>query len=370
MQTAPIVALRKTKMCKFFAAGTCAKGEACGFAHGYTDLQNRPDLWKTQLCMAFERNGRCFDSANCKYAHGLEELRSIEPCQTTITKISGPTNDLDKSITSRNVPSPCVSKFGLYMPYNDRTDHADVQIPLRMPVPMTSKAPCMALDMMELQKQPPLQASTTGIMQKQPPLQAVLSCRSIFHSNQSTASDDDDDVRFRCSPSPDSLAGFETPRAACSLRDPDLTWPSPDSFATKSTACSSDVITMLEDEILGQDSECQNRATKANETPLFIPRKTRICKFFAKGVCKKGESCSFAHWESVAPVQPDFHRTGDTSHYAHVSEMQHSRSEGLRYRDVEALEDAIEAQDQTEAEGPIYLSYVFGRVFLHSTDAN
>jgi hypothetical protein len=341
MQTAPIVALRKTKMCQFFVVGTCAKGEACGFAHGYADLQNRPDLWKTQLCMAFQRNGRCFDSANCKYAHGLEELQSIEPCQTTITKISRPTNDLDKSITSRNVPSPCVSKFGLYMPYNDRNDHADVQIPLRMPVPMTSKAPCMALDMMELQKQSPLQASTTGIMQKQPPLQAVLSCRSIFHSNQSTAcsSASDDDVRFRCSPSPDSLAG-------------------------------SDVITMLEDEILGQDSECQNSATKANETPLFIPRKTRICKFFAKGVCKKGESCSFAHWESVAPVQPDFHRTGDTSHYAHVSEMQRSRSEGLRYRDVEALEDAIEAQDQTEAEGPIYLSYVFGRVFLHSTDAN
>ena len=68
--------LRKTKMCAFYANGGCARGDACGFAHQLSDLQSRPDLQKTRLCIAFERKGVCRDGEACKYAHGAHELRA------------------------------------------------------------------------------------------------------------------------------------------------------------------------------------------------------------------------------------------------------------------------------------------------------
>jgi len=70
------VVLRKTKMCKFFTKGTCEKGDACKFAHNPSHLQSQPDLYKTNLCIAFERNGACRDGSSCKYAHGMQELRA------------------------------------------------------------------------------------------------------------------------------------------------------------------------------------------------------------------------------------------------------------------------------------------------------
>jgi len=37
--------------------------------------------------------------------------------------------------------------------------------------------------------------------------------------------------------------------------------------------------------------------------------KTRLCKFYAKGKCKRGQACTFAHGESQVQPQPDFFRT-------------------------------------------------------------
>jgi len=37
--------------------------------------------------------------------------------------------------------------------------------------------------------------------------------------------------------------------------------------------------------------------------------KTRLCKFYAKGKCKRGQACTFAHGEVEVQAQPDFFRT-------------------------------------------------------------
>lgn len=65
----------KTKMCKFFILGTCAKGTDCRFAHFREELSELPDLCRTKLCKALIRSGQCLDR-NCRYAHSKEELRS------------------------------------------------------------------------------------------------------------------------------------------------------------------------------------------------------------------------------------------------------------------------------------------------------
>lgn len=65
----------KTKMCKFFILGTCAKGAECRFAHFREELSELPDLCCTKLCKTLIRTGQCLDR-NCRYAHNRQELRA------------------------------------------------------------------------------------------------------------------------------------------------------------------------------------------------------------------------------------------------------------------------------------------------------
>mmetsp|Transcript_36745 Transcript_36745/g.86146 ORF Transcript_36745/g.86146 Transcript_36745/m.86146 type:complete len:1649 (+) Transcript_36745:170-5116(+) len=63
----------KTKPCIFNKKNRCELGSACPFAHSEEEMMPAPDLAKTKLCYNFFR-GSCED-ANCKFAHGFQELR-------------------------------------------------------------------------------------------------------------------------------------------------------------------------------------------------------------------------------------------------------------------------------------------------------
>lgn len=65
--------LHKTKLCVYSVQGTCRLGSKCSFAHSACEVQDAPDLHKTQLCTAFAA-GNC-SNENCSFAHGEEELR-------------------------------------------------------------------------------------------------------------------------------------------------------------------------------------------------------------------------------------------------------------------------------------------------------
>mmetsp|Transcript_35550 Transcript_35550/g.83034 ORF Transcript_35550/g.83034 Transcript_35550/m.83034 type:complete len:369 (-) Transcript_35550:244-1350(-) len=64
-----------TRLCKFFLAGCCSRGEACNFAHAVDDLKQFPDFSKTRLCEPFMKSGTCEQGATCKFAHSRDELR-------------------------------------------------------------------------------------------------------------------------------------------------------------------------------------------------------------------------------------------------------------------------------------------------------
>jgi len=66
--------LHKTKFCTYFLKGACHYGPQCAFAHSCTELQAMPDLRKTRMCKAFAE-GKCIDP-NCAFAHGEQELVS------------------------------------------------------------------------------------------------------------------------------------------------------------------------------------------------------------------------------------------------------------------------------------------------------
>jgi len=72
----------KTKMCKFFLKGTCAKGSNCSYAHSEESLKESPNLAKTRLCQNF-MNEACFDP-ECRFAHGNHELCSTSGVYKTV----------------------------------------------------------------------------------------------------------------------------------------------------------------------------------------------------------------------------------------------------------------------------------------------
>lgn len=66
---------KATRLCKFFLAGCCSRGETCNFAHSVDDLKQFPDFSKTRLCEPFMKSGTCEQGVNCKFAHSRDELR-------------------------------------------------------------------------------------------------------------------------------------------------------------------------------------------------------------------------------------------------------------------------------------------------------
>ncbi|KAF4673591.1 hypothetical protein FOL47_010398 [Perkinsus chesapeaki] len=60
----------KTQVCKYYIRGRCLHGPLCAFAHSVDELNMKPDLTKTKLCI----KPGC-SNPKCSFAHTLDELR-------------------------------------------------------------------------------------------------------------------------------------------------------------------------------------------------------------------------------------------------------------------------------------------------------
>eukprot|EP00440_Ansanella_granifera_P039241 gb/GFBE01042574.1/.p1 GENE.gb/GFBE01042574.1/~~gb/GFBE01042574.1/.p1 ORF type:complete len:385 (+),score=40.83 gb/GFBE01042574.1/:1-1155(+) len=85
--------LKCTKLCKFYFANRCKRGNDCSFAHSEQELQQQPDLLATRLCAKFLWKGRCKDGVSCRFAHGHDELRALPPGNQVARGLFDPRED-------------------------------------------------------------------------------------------------------------------------------------------------------------------------------------------------------------------------------------------------------------------------------------
>lgn len=88
----------KTEMCRPFQEnGVCKYGEKCQFAHGQQELRtiNRHPKFKTDMCRTYHSVGFCPYGPRCHFIHSLEELRAMP--STPEKKVAGP-NSLIKQL--------------------------------------------------------------------------------------------------------------------------------------------------------------------------------------------------------------------------------------------------------------------------------
>merc|ERR1719253_783812 len=76
--------LTKTRMCVYYIQGSCRLDSRCNFAHSPSEIQDVPNLHKTQLCQNFEL-GKCNDEY-CSFAHGEADLRNSSFSKSKICK--------------------------------------------------------------------------------------------------------------------------------------------------------------------------------------------------------------------------------------------------------------------------------------------
>lgn len=67
----------KTRLCQFYMQdGYCTKGAECRFAHGTEELRTNPNE-KTRICQHWLK-GNCRFGDSCYHAHGEHELKKLE----------------------------------------------------------------------------------------------------------------------------------------------------------------------------------------------------------------------------------------------------------------------------------------------------
>lgn len=71
------VTIQKTRLCVHLTRGRQCHKQNCMFAHSTNELRQRPNLFRTKLCRVFNETGLCENGDECRFAHGLQELRHV-----------------------------------------------------------------------------------------------------------------------------------------------------------------------------------------------------------------------------------------------------------------------------------------------------
>lgn len=267
--------LQKTKLCKFFQQGHCSKAGNCQFAHSHSDLQSRPNLHKTQLCMAFERKGSCRDGAACKYAHGQAELLQNSN-RASRESISSLAQVAPQQVAVQIVMLSTVTHRNL----------ADWQSPL-------------------------IPGAMIGVL---PQHSNMRNCSPCFENGlpiKASREDDTWSVQTTDAGMELELESLYTGRqtsewSSISEDDSSHQWVSESEYFSERTSFSDVSSDVSEDVSLITTPGMKAGTSKVPDSSL---QRTKMCKFFLQGNCTKASECTFAHDPKALKTRPSLLRT-------------------------------------------------------------
>lgn len=338
---------RKTRMCRFYMAGLCGRGEDCSFAHGSTELRSAPDLHCTKICPALIRSGCCPDK-DCAFAHHASELRQPRGLNEHF--------DSQPRRTPPTLPAEAFSRSREYVPPMEPWSSllgANAAGALKTPGMQLAMHASLSSPLDEVQSgfAPPGVPATLGqdcaaggtllwVPWLVPPGQEGEVLREL------TAKAIPASVECR---SQDFGSRHEQGAETLSMG-----WKSPPAYVG-GVASRSQQSTCGSDEL---DSSLEQKAVQEESPPAkSLQRnkfhKTRLCTFFDKGSCHKGTRCNFAHGAAELQPLPDLHCTklcprllasgsciDESCTYAHTKEELRSYSRELgQTRHVSFIDD-------------------------------
>mmetsp|Transcript_104714 Transcript_104714/g.165285 ORF Transcript_104714/g.165285 Transcript_104714/m.165285 type:complete len:437 (-) Transcript_104714:59-1369(-) len=353
--------LMKTKMCKFIEFGKCLKGKQCLFAHSTSELEAR---FESERSLQQIADTTILIPRMSSHAQEKVLVRFTEPdsCKSFVTEDSKweletdlMTDVGDDDLESFSVPSRQTSCFSDLGAMSRQVSLSLVSLP---------EVSDDDLDLRSLD--PPSRQTSSGISDLE------MTSRQISSSLMSLpeVSDEDGD---------DDLESFGTNRqTSLGLSDLERT--------CRQTSVSLTSLVEVSDEEgvprIGSGSEAlheqenmlndvlENAKSLApiEKLPKVRFRKTKQCKFFQSGTCKRGDNCNYAHTENILQPLPDLYRTrlcvtfdrsgqckdGDRCKYAHGAAQ-------LRTSESFASEKASSATSigtqSSRSDGPLNKTY-------------
>lgn len=292
----------KTTICKYWLGHSCT-ANPCNFAHGSHEIRLAPDLARTKFCPSLVQHGIC-DNEHCQFAHVRTQMRRFVVTDTQLKAGSG---------------SARLNTRGLSGPENNGVDvrlERDPWVHDALPDPVPDYREIFRAELAPSSLDPedaPRVTSCTGLgsrlLEPRPyiaPHEELWDERA-WNDSETTASQLHDFSDRSLS----SARAFVPPQARRvderhmpvlddlprmrSATDPDALQPEYVFLSSGSDAQSSRLLDPARFEHAGEDHDTHNQGRSQTRKGRCAPVKTKLCRFFNRGLCRNGGTCAFAH---------------------------------------------------------------------------
>jgi hypothetical protein len=306
-------ALRNTRLCTHFQKRRCKYGSNCNFAHDEVQLKPKPDLLKVVLCARFMGKGRCPMGDNCRFAHGQEELRIVSERELNGEDDVESSDDPGMPITFEDVEEDDGEVFDWTQEMEQALKNAFVeQQPLKQ---ATSE------QMPEI----PVKVTVDKVRYKDVALKPHTNALSGLIAKLIDARLNGQEEDFAIAPIELNF-NQELDSADASFIDTDpkqVSSPLGEPGKHRSVSEFDEAMSLNEFEensfsggvnsqntfFFTKDLQESNLQLDANGQNPNALKYTKLCDFYARKRCKRGDKCQFAHYKEQLQPKPDLFKT-------------------------------------------------------------
>lgn len=302
-------ALRNTRLCTHFQKRRCKYGSNCNFAHDEVELKSKPDLLKVVLCARFMGKGRCPMGDNCRFAHGQEELRMVSERELNGDDLES-TDDPGMPITFEDVEEDDGEVFD----WTQEMEQALEEARKGQLSSLTAKV--------EKSPEMPVKVTVDKVRYKDVALKPHTNALSGLLAQLIESRLNGQEEDFAIAPI-DLNFNQELDSAEASFIDVEpkqVSSPLGENGKYHSVSEFDEAMSLNEFEensfsggvnsqnsfFFTKESDLQPEVNGQNPNAL---KYTKLCEFYARKRCKRGDKCQFAHYKEQLQPKPDLFKT-------------------------------------------------------------